>query len=186
MSNHITLTGNMAGPVELRFTPSGKAVASLRLADTPRRFNKDTQAWEDAGDTLWVDVSIWEAEAEALAERAGNYKGKATVTGTLGVRSWEKDGEKRQQVTIRAESVALHAERKRGDVPGFNTDSTRRAGNGYAAPRGGAQDDPWATKGQTVTRGNEWTAGHGINPGEPLPGSEREIEAKITKELNEH
>src|SRR5690349_1493965 len=59
MSNHVTITGNLGSDPELRFIPSGKAVATISVGDTPRRFNKDTNQWEDAGDTLWLRCSIW-------------------------------------------------------------------------------------------------------------------------------
>src|SRR5690606_34961550 len=102
------ITGNLGKPVEIRFTQSGRPVASFSVADTPRRKNPQTNEWEDAGETLWVDVSVWGSEGEALAERAQGYKGRVTVTGKLGIRSYEaKDGTQRQAVTLNADTVAL-------------------------------------------------------------------------------
>lgn len=137
MTNHTTITGNMGREVELRFTPGGKAVASFSVADTPRKRNDDG-TWEDSGETLWVDVSVWEAEAEALAERSNGYKGRVTVTGTLGIRTYQaKDGTERKSVTLKADSVALHA---------VNAPKRHVGGQSFArAPQGGAPDDPWAT-----------------------------------------
>lgn len=126
MSNTITITGQMGREAELRFTPSGRPVLSFPVADTPRRKREDG-TWEDAGETLWVDVSIWGDEAEDLAERMAGFKGRVTVTGRLGIRSYEAQGTERQRVTLAADSVALHARRSR-EVPG-------RA------------QDPWATDG---------------------------------------
>ena len=59
MSNHVTITGNLGQDPELRFIASGKAVCTISVGDTPRRFNKDTNKWEDAGETLWLRCSIW-------------------------------------------------------------------------------------------------------------------------------
>jgi len=72
MSNHFTITGNLGrdGLGALRFTPSGQAVLGFSIADTPRRRNAAGE-WEDAGDTLWVEVSVWGEDAEALAEVRG-------------------------------------------------------------------------------------------------------------------
>src|SRR5699024_56549 len=109
MTNNIVLTGNLAAPPELRFTQSGKAVLNARVADTPRRFNRDSQQWEDAGETLWVDVTLWGEDAEAVAEQVGERKGRVTVTGQVGVRSFEgKDGQRVERITINANSFYLH------------------------------------------------------------------------------
>lgn len=142
MSNRIVITGNLARPIELKFTPTGKAVANGRVADTPRRLNRDTQQWEDAGETLWVEFSLWEADAEHLANIAGDYMGRVTVTGTLGIRSYEHQGAQRQQLTVRADSVALHAPKQGGG---------QRQGQ---APAGGQAGDPWGGAGGTA--GQAW------------------------------
>lgn len=134
MSNQIRITGNLAKPLELRFTQSGKAVLNGRLADTPRRRNRDTQQWEDAGPTLWVNFTVWDREAEFLAEKADGFKGRVTVTGTLGLREYEHNGEQRQELEIRADSVALHAPRE-------TTQRTAPAQDPWATD-GGASNDP--------------------------------------------
>ena len=108
MSNTTIVKGNMGKPAELRFTQSGKAVLGFSLADTPRRRNANGE-WEDAGETLWLDVTVWGDEAEVLADQMGSYKGRVTVTGRLGIRSYEtRDGGQRQSVTLTADSVAMH------------------------------------------------------------------------------
>jgi len=109
MSNNTTITGNLAAAPELKFTNSGKAVLNARVADTPRRRDQNGN-WEDAGETLWVDVSVWGEDAEQLAEWIGDKRGRVTVTGRLGIRSYQtKQGENRQQVTLNADSFHLHA-----------------------------------------------------------------------------
>lgn len=107
MSNHITITGRLADDIELRSTPQGKSVANGRVADTPRRLNQQTNAWEDAGETLWLSFSIWDAKAEALVGAA--HKGDlVTVTGELTARSWDaQDGTKRTVNEIKAREVAV-------------------------------------------------------------------------------
>jgi single-strand DNA-binding protein len=65
MSNTVTVVGNLARDPELKFTPNGKAVVTLSVADTPRSFNKASGAWEN-GVTDWVKVVAWEALAENI------------------------------------------------------------------------------------------------------------------------
>lgn len=69
MSGETTLTivGNLTADPELRFTPSGVAVASFTVASTPRRYNTQSAQWED-GDPLFLRCSIWRQAAENLAE----------------------------------------------------------------------------------------------------------------------
>src|SRR5699024_1319940 len=118
MTNNIVLTGNLAAPPELRFTQSGKAVLNARVADTPRRFNRDSQQWEDAGETLWVDVTLWGEDAEAVAEQVGERKGRVTVTGQVGVRSFEgKDGPRVKRITTFLISFYLHPSKAHAPRP---------------------------------------------------------------------
>ena len=106
MSNQVIITGNMGADPELKFIPSGKAVCTVSVGDTPRRFNRDTNAWEDAGETLWLRCSIWGDAAEAVAEQL--HKGdRVTVVGRLKSRSWEdKDGNKRTVTECDADTIA--------------------------------------------------------------------------------
>ena len=63
----ITIIGNLTGDPELRFTPSGAAVANFTVASTPRTFDRQTGEWKD-GDTLYMRCSIWRESAENLTE----------------------------------------------------------------------------------------------------------------------
>ncbi len=63
----ITLVGNLVDDPELRFTPSGAAVANFTVASTPRTYNKDSGQWVD-GDALFLRCSIWRTAAENVAE----------------------------------------------------------------------------------------------------------------------
>jgi single-strand DNA-binding protein len=100
----ITMPGNLVADPELRYTPNGVAVASLRIASTPR-MNKGGK-WVDAADTVFLDVVAW----RTLGENAANelHKGdRVTVNGRLRQRSYEtKDGQKRTVYEIHADDIA--------------------------------------------------------------------------------
>lgn len=106
MSNSLTIVGRLAFDIEVRFSPSGDAVASGRIADTPRRKNQQTGEWED-GETLWLGFSLWGRKAEALADAA--KKGDLVlVTGTLTQRTFDgKHGEQRTVIEVKATEVAI-------------------------------------------------------------------------------
>lgn len=106
MSNSLTIVGRLAFDIEVRFSPSGDAVASGRIADTPRRKNQQTGEWED-GETLWLSFSLWGKKAEALADAA--KKGDLVlVTGTLTQRTFDgKHGEQRTVIEVKATEVAI-------------------------------------------------------------------------------
>ena len=134
MSNHVTITGRLGTDIELRFTPQGKAVANGRVADTPRRLNRDTNQWEDSGQTLWLGFSIWDRKAEALAEAA--HKGDlVTVVGQLTARSYQtNDGQTREVIEVKATDVAV--------VPKV-TAQPQSSGNWSQPTQQPAQADPW-------------------------------------------
>lgn len=154
MSNTITITGNLAGDPELRFTPSGDAVANFTVCDTPRKFNKQSQEWEDAGDTLFLRCSIWREYAEWAAENL-NKGQRVTVTGRIKQRDWQdNDGNKRTSVECDAESIAPHPKKpQQGNQQGG---WAQEPSNTHASPKAAQQarqqpqaqqqqDDPWAT-----------------------------------------
>ncbi len=100
---HVTLTGNLTDDPELRFTPTGAAVANFRLAVTPRV--KDGDTWKD-GDTSFFRVNAWRDLAENLTESLSKGA-RVIVVGQLKARSWETpEGEKRTVVEVTAEEVA--------------------------------------------------------------------------------
>lgn len=116
--NQLTITGRLAADPEVRFSPSGDAVASGRVADTPRHKNRQTGEWED-GETLWLSFSLWGKKAEALADAA--KKGDLVlVTGTLTQRTFEgKHGEQRTVIEVKATEVAV-VPLKKQESPGFS------------------------------------------------------------------
>lgn len=102
--NTITIVGNLGADPELRFTKAGKAVASLRVADTPR--HKDQSGnWVD-GETLWLRINVWERVAEAVAEEL--RKGDSVMAvGRLTASSYtDKNGNTRETIEMTADKVA--------------------------------------------------------------------------------
>jgi single-strand DNA-binding protein len=99
----IGLSGFVQKDPELRFTPNGDAVASLTVKVTP--FKKGPDGGK-RGEPSWFRVSVWGKQGEAVAEtvREGD---RVTVTGTLEMRSFEKDGQKRTVPEVRAESIGV-------------------------------------------------------------------------------
>jgi single-strand DNA-binding protein len=100
----VTVVGNLVAEPRLSFTKDGQAVASFRLASTPRRFDRSAGEWRD-GDTLFTSVTCWRALAENVS--ASLKKGSSVIVlGRLSVRPYEtKDGDKRQSVDIDAIAV---------------------------------------------------------------------------------
>lgn len=132
----ITIIGNLAGEVDLRYTPTGAAVAKFTVASTPRSKNRQTDQWED-GETMWFRVTTWRQEAENAAESL--VKGtRVMVTGRLKQESWEtKEGEKRQSLVITADEVAASMKWAQVDVRKVERGSTK-------AEKPKPSDDPWA------------------------------------------
>jgi len=141
----ITVVGNITDDPELRFTPSGAAVANFTVASTPRTMNKQTNEWED-GEALFLRCSIWRQAAENVAESL--QKGaRVIVQGRLKARTWEtREGEKRTSFEVDVDEI--------GPSLKWATAKVTRAqrsggGGGYSggAPQSGGQSDPWATSG---------------------------------------
>lgn len=99
----ITVIGNMVGDPELRFTPSGSAVANFTIASTPRTFDRQSNEWKD-GETLFLRSSIWREAAENVAESL--TKGMRVIAqGNLKMRSYDKDGEKRTVIEFEVDEI---------------------------------------------------------------------------------
>lgn len=138
----ITIVGNLTADPELRFTPSGAAVASFTIASTPRRFDKQQNQHVD-GETLFMRCSVWRELAENAAESLG--KGNQVIAqGRLVQRSFEtREGEKRTVVELQVDEVGPSLRWATASV------SRRAAGGrpagGAAQPAGGQAGDPWGT-----------------------------------------
>ena len=152
----ITVIGNLTGDPELRFTPSGAAVANFTVASTPRTFDRQSNEWKD-GDTLFLRCSIWREAAESVAESL--TKGtRVIVTGRLVQRSYEtREGEKRTVYELQVDEVGpslryatakvTRTQRSGGGGGGFGGGGGGgyNGGGGSSSGGGGQQDDPWAT-----------------------------------------
>lgn len=132
----ITVVGNLVDDPELRFTPSGAAVAKFRIASTPRRFNKTTNEWED-GDALFLTCSVWRQAAENVAESLA--KGvRVIVQGRLKQRSYEDgQGVKRTVYELDVDEVGPTLARATAKV------EKNPAGGGQRTSAN-ADTDPWA------------------------------------------
>ncbi|WP_420176548.1 single-stranded DNA-binding protein [Luteococcus sp. OSA5] len=100
----ITLVGNLTADPELRFTPSGAAVANFTVASTPRQFDRQTNEWRD-GEAMFLNCSVWRQAAENVAESL--QKGmRVVVQGRLKARSYEtREGEKRTVFEVEVEEI---------------------------------------------------------------------------------
>ena len=151
----ITVVGNLTADPELRFTPSGAAVANFTVASTPRIFDKNANEWKD-GDALFLRCAVWREAAENVAESL--HKGTAVIVqGRLKQRSYEtKEGEKRTVVELEVDEVGPTLRRasakvtkaSRGAGGGFNGGSGGGSYGGGSGGGGGGQSaaarDPWA------------------------------------------
>lgn len=102
----ITVVGRLVADPELRYTPSGTAVANFRVAQNPRVYNSQTNQWED-GDTSFYGCNVWRAKAEAVAQQL--TKGALVIVqGSIAQRFWaNNEGEKRSAFEVKVENVGL-------------------------------------------------------------------------------
>jgi single-strand DNA-binding protein len=102
--NQVTLTGNLTDDPELRFTPSGVAVANFRLAVDQRVWDSD--GWKD-GEPSYFRVSVWRDQAEHVS-RSLHKGARCVVVGRLRSHSWETpEGQRRSAVEVSAEEVGM-------------------------------------------------------------------------------
>ena len=100
----ITLVGNIVADPELRYTPSGAAVANFRVASTPRAFNRDSGQWEDQ-EGLFLTCNTWREAAENVMETLSKGM-RVIVQGRLRQRNYEtREGEKRTVYEIEVDEV---------------------------------------------------------------------------------
>ena len=138
----ITLIGNLVDDPELRFTPSGAAVASFRVASTPRTYDRASGEWKD-GETLFLTCSAWRQLGENVAESLTRGS-RVIVQGRLKQRSYEtREGEKRTVFEIDVDEVGPSLRSATAKV----TRTTRSGGEfgGGGGRPGGQSDDPWST-----------------------------------------
>ena len=168
----ITIVGNVTGDPELRFTPSGAAVANFTVASTPRAFDRQSNEWKD-GETLFMRCSVWRDAAENVAESLQRGT-RVIVTGRLKSRSYEtKEGEKRTVIEMDVDEVGPSLRYASAKV----TKTQRGSGGGGFGSSGSGQGgyaadtDPWATGpsggGQGASGGYGGQGGAGAPSGGP-------------------
>jgi single-strand DNA-binding protein len=154
----ITISGNLVDDPQLRFTASGQAVASFRVASTPRYFDRQANEWKD-GDSLFLTCNIWRQAAENVAESLQRGM-RVIVQGRLRQRSYEtREGERRTVYEIEADEVGPSLRNASAKVTktsrsGAGSGGGFGGGGGYGGQGGGGSagnqgggDDPWATSG---------------------------------------
>lgn len=154
----ITIIGNLTGDPELRFTPSGAAVANFTVASTPRQFDRQANEWKD-GETLFMRCSIWREAAENVAESLTRGT-RVVVQGRLVSRSWEdkETGQKRSVMEMQVDEIgpslryatAKVNKTQRSGGGGGSWGGGQQSGGGQGGQGGGfggQSDDPWASGG---------------------------------------
>ncbi|MBA0123983.1 single-stranded DNA-binding protein [Haloechinothrix sp. YIM 98757] len=143
----ITVVGNLTADPELRFTPSGTAVANFTVASTPRQFDRQSGEWKD-GEALFLRCNIWRQAAENAAESLARGM-RVVVQGRLKQRSFEtKEGEKRTVVELEVDEVGPSLRYATAKV---NKVSRGSGSGGFGGAGGGAgasetpADDPWSS-----------------------------------------
>ncbi|MGW6539429.1 single-stranded DNA-binding protein [Streptomyces sp. NPDC055051] len=175
----ITVVGNLVDDPELRFTPSGAAVAKFRVASTPRTFDRQTNEWKD-GESLFLTCSVWRQAAENVAESLQRGM-RVVVQGRLKQRSYEDNqGVKRTVFELDVEEVGPSLRNATAKVTkttgrggqgggGFGGGGGQQAGGGWGGNSGGGQqggggapaDDPWASGGSSSSGGGQQAGGGG-------------------------
>jgi single-strand DNA-binding protein len=145
----ITVIGNLTDDPELRFTPSGAAVAKFRVASTPRFMDKQTNEWKD-GEPLFLSCTVWRQAAEHVAESL-QRGARVIVSGRLKQRSYEtREGEKRTVIELEVDEIGPSLRYATAKVQKMSRSGG--GGGGFGSGGGGGQgggggnfDDPWAT-----------------------------------------
>jgi single-strand DNA-binding protein len=153
---NITMIGNLVDDPELRFTPSGYAVANFTVASTPRNFDKKTNEWKD-GDTLFLRCSLWREAAENVAETLSKGM-RVILSGRLKQRSYEtKEGEKRTVFEVEVDEVGPSLRYATAKVTKTNRQSNSGGNSGFSTPTETFSEDPWAASTSTsAASGGGW------------------------------
>jgi single-strand DNA-binding protein len=183
---NLTIVGNITNDPELRFTPSGAAVASFTVASNSRYLDKTTNEWKD-GEPVFMRCSVWRQYAENVAESLTRGT-RVIVTGRLKQRSYEtREGEKRTVLEMEVDDVgpALRTATAKvtkvaraggggfgdGGGSGFGGGNAGGGGGNSGGSSGGGNDDPWANQsgggsssgGQSAGGGGSWGGGQSFD-----------------------
>ena len=156
----ITVVGNLVADPELRYTPSGSAVANFRVAYTPRRYDSQSGQWVD-GEALFLTCNVWRQAAENVANSL--TKGdRVIVNGRLRQRSFEtREGEKRTVFEVEVDEVGPSLKYATSQVT-----KTPRQGGNFGGNQGGGQGNPGGQQGnQGGFGGPQGQGGQGCRPG---------------------
>jgi single-strand DNA-binding protein len=167
----ITVVGNLVSDPELRYTPTGVAVANFRVASTPRTFDRQANEWKD-GDSLFLTCNVWRQAAENVAESLQRGM-RVVVQGRLHQRSYEtREGEKRTVFEVEVDDVGpslrnasakvTKSNRSGGGSGGFGGGG---GGGGFGGGQGGG--------GQGSAGGGQGSGGQGAGGGGGSSGGGR-------------
>jgi single-strand DNA-binding protein len=136
----VTVIGNVTADPELRFTPSGTAVANLTVASTPRSFDRDSSEWKD-GETLFLRCNIWRQTAENVAESLVRGA-RVIVHGRIKQRSFEtREGEKRTVLELDVDEIGPSLRYATATVNKLN----RGTNGGFGSGQASSPANPWTT-----------------------------------------
>jgi single-strand DNA-binding protein len=150
----ITVIGNLTDDPELRFTPSGAAVAKFRVASTPRFMDKASGEWKD-GEPLFLACTVWRQAAEHVAESLQRGT-RVIVSGRLRQRSYEtREGEKRTVIELEVDEIGPSLRYATAKVQKMSRSGGGGGGFGGGGGQGGGGnfDDPWASAAPAPSRG---------------------------------
>lgn len=149
----ITIVGNLTADPELRFTPSGAAVANFTVASTPRIYDRQSGEWKD-GEALFLRCNIWREAAENVAESLTRGS-RVILNGRLKQRSFEtKEGEKRTVMEVEVDEIGpslryatakVNKANRGGGGGGFGSGAPSGGGGGGRGNAAAAQEDPWGS-----------------------------------------
>jgi single stranded DNA-binding protein len=164
----ITIVGNLVADPELRFTPNGQAVATFRVASTPRFRDQQSGEWKD-GESLFLTCNVWRQAAENVAESLQRGM-RVIVQGRLKQRSYEtREGEKRTVFEVEADEVGpslknatakVNKSQRQGAGGGFGGGGDGGQGGGFGGGQGG-QGGGGFGKGGNAPSGDPWATGGG-------------------------
>jgi single-strand DNA-binding protein len=160
----ITVVGNLTDDPELKFTPSGAAVANFTVASTPRTFDRQTNEWKD-GDALFLRCAAWRQLAENVAESLQKGQ-RVVVTGALRVRQFERqDGSKGTSVELNVDEVGPSLRYATAKVTKVSRSGGAGGGFGGGASDGGA--NPWSNQ-PAQPAADAWGTGGGSTEEPPF------------------
>ncbi|MDQ3885966.1 MAG: single-stranded DNA-binding protein [Actinomycetota bacterium] len=157
----ITVVGNLTADPELRFTPSGAAVANFTVASTPRTLDRQSGEWRD-GEALFLRCNIWRQAAENAAESLTRGM-RVVVQGRLRQRSFEtREGEKRTVVEMEVDEIGPSLRYATAKVNKVSRQGGTSGGGGFGSS--GSSDDPWGSAPPVASGAPTSSGGHDEEP----------------------